>query len=256
MKEVFNEFAKLGWKASSKHRFLCMSNQSLQLLNQLPDSWKRVLATRVDRNVWTGLDGALARARSEGTCYPPAGMELTALCECEPHAVKVVILGQDPYHGAGQAHGLAFSVMSGVTWPPSLRNLLKELLDDVGPENQTLNKVGHQGALQHWSQQGVLLLNDVLSVAHGSPGSHVHFGWQMVTGAVLDVLQESDRPIVFILWGSQARKHKKNIDHPDHLVLESPHPSPLSAYRGFFGSKPFSLANAWLVSKGLEPISW
>lgn len=233
-----------------------MPLENSPLFDQLSFAWRKALGKRIALHVWVTLEASLSKVREKETCYPPEGLELAALRECDPGAVKVVILGQDPYHGKGQAHGLAFSVMQSVAWPPSLRNLFKELLDDVGPESRTLNGMNDQGALQHWPQQGVLLLNDVLSVSEGKPGSHVHLGWQEVTGAVLDVLLESDRPIVFILWGNQARKHKRRIVHSDHLVLESAHPSPLSAYRGFFGSKPFSQANAWLVDRGLEPIRW
>jgi uracil-DNA glycosylase len=137
-----------------------------------------------------------------------------------------------------------------------LRNVLKELIADFGPNSVALQGLGGSGVLQCWAEQGVVLLNDVLTVSHGLPGSHVDFGWQEITGSVLDVLSESEVPKVFILWGNQAKKHKSRIFHPSHLVLEAPHPSPLSAYRGFFGSKPFTQTNNWLEKNGLSPIRW
>lgn len=233
-----------------------MPLENSQLRNQLSILWRQALERRIQASVWIQLEKALLLARSQVKCYPPMGMELAALGDCEPNEVKVVVLGQDPYHSVGQAHGLAFSVMHGVNWPPSLRNVLKELRDDFGPNSRALNRLGGEGVLACWSEQGVLLLNDVLTVSEGAPGSHSAFGWQDITGAVFDVLIESESPIVFILWGNQARRHKERISHPNHLVLEAPHPSPLSAYRGFFGSKPFSQANAWLEKKGLQPIFW
>lgn len=226
------------------------------LFDQLPIAWKYALENRVDANTWEGLNASLLHARSQGVCYPPQGLELAAFRACDPSAVKVVILGQDPYHGKGQAHGLAFSVMQGVAWPPSLRNVLKELADDTGHDSLSLQGLREEGVLEHLPQQGVLLLNDVLTVSEGLPGSHSHFGWQQITGSVMKYLVDSDRPCVFILWGKHAREHKKHITHAHHLVLEAPHPSPLSAYRGFFGSKPFSKTNAWLEAFGLEPIRW
>ena len=233
-----------------------MPLENSQLLNQLSILWRQALESKIQANIWAKLEKALSLARSQVKCYPPKGMELAALGDCEPNDVKAVVLGQDPYHSIGQAHGLAFSVMQGVNLPPSLRNVLKELRDDVGPDSSALNRLGGKGVLACWSEQGVLLLNDVLTVSEGAPGSQATFGWQDITGAVLDVLIESESPKVFILWGNQARRHKERISHPNHLVLEAPHPSPLSAYRGFFGSKPFSQANAWLEEKGLKPIFW
>ena len=208
-----------------------MPLENSQLRNQLSILWRQALERRIQASVWIQLEKALLLARSQVKCYPPMGMELAALGDCEPNEVKVVVLGQDPYHSVGQAHGF-------------------------GPNSRALNRLGGEGVLACWSEQGVLLLNDVLTVSEGAPGSHSAFGWQDITGAVFDVLIESESPIVFILWGNQARRHKERISHPNHLVLEAPHPSPLSAYRGFFGSKPFSQANAWLEKKGLQPIFW
>ncbi len=174
-------------------------------------------------------------------------LELVGLAE-----VKVVILGQDPYHGAGEAHGLAFSVRSGVKAPPSLRNILTELKSDLNLESSSLNSTD----LTPWAREGVLLLNSCLTVNEDQPGSHFGHGWEDVTDAVIKVTSEDLRPKVFILWGAKAQAKKNLIDATRHLVIEGPHPSPLSSYRGFFGSKPFSRTNEFLKSKNQKPISW
>lgn len=164
--------------------------------------------------------------------------------------VKVVILGQDPYHGDGQAHGLSFSVQDNIDIPPSLVNIYKELNDDLGlyiPDNGNLTK---------WAKEGVLLLNTVLTVRAHNPASHKGRGWEEFTDAVIQAVNEQDRPVVFILWGSPARAKKRFLTNPKHLVIESPHPSPLSSYRGFFGSKPFSKTNDFLIKNGEKPIDW
>ena len=166
------------------------------------------------------------------------------------HKVKAVILGQDPYHGEGQAHGLCFSVKPDVEIPPSLVNIYQELHDDCGcyiPDN---------GYLTKWAEQGVLLLNTVLTVRAHRANSHQDIGWEEFTNAAIRRLNEEDRPIVFILWGRPAQMKKSMLTNPNHLILEAPHPSPLSAYRGFFGSKPFSKTNEFLVAHGVEPIDW
>lgn len=166
------------------------------------------------------------------------------------HKVKAVILGQDPYHGEGQAHGLCFSVKPDVEIPPSLVNIYQELHDDCGcyiPDN---------GYLTKWAEQGVLLLNTVLTVRAHQANSHRGIGWEEFTDAAIQRLNEEDRPIVFILWGRPAQMKKSMLTNPNHLILEAPHPSPLSAYRGFFGSKPFSKTNEFLVAHGVEPIDW
>lgn len=166
------------------------------------------------------------------------------------HKVKAVILGQDPYHGEGQAHGLCFSVKPDVEIPPSLVNIYQELHDDCGcyiPDN---------GYLTKWAEQGVLLLNTVLTVRAHQANSHRGIGWEEFTDAAIRRLNEEDRPIVFILWGRPAQMKKSMLTNPNHLILEAPHPSPLSAYRGFFGSKPFSKTNEFLVAHGVEPIDW
>ncbi|HEU0188321.1 MAG TPA: uracil-DNA glycosylase [Gallionellaceae bacterium] len=183
--------------------------------------------------------------------YPPLGMRYRALELLEPVKVRVVILGQDPYHGAGEAHGLAFSVPNGVRMPPSLRNILREVTDDlqVTPHLET--------DLTRWVEQGVLLLNTALSVAPDSPGSHANIGWKPVTDAIVAALGRSDQPVAFILWGKHAQGKRSLIQEDGrHLVIESVHPSPLSAHRGFFGSKPFSRINHWLRQQGQQEIDW
>lgn len=164
--------------------------------------------------------------------------------------VKIVIFGQDPYHNVGQAHGLCFSVKPGVEIPPSLVNIYKELQDDLGCY------IPNNGYLVKWAEQGVLLLNTVLTVRAHQANSHRGIGWEEFTDAAIRILNEQDRPIVFILWGRPAQMKKSMLNNPKHLILEAPHPSPLSAYRGFFGSRPFSRANQFLQEHGIEPIDW
>ena len=182
--------------------------------------------------------------------FPPSN-EVFSAFELTPLAdVKVVILGQDPYHNVGQAHGLCFSVKPDVEIPPSLVNIYKELHDDLGCY------IPNNGYLVKWAKQGVLMLNTVLTVRAHQANSHRGIGWEEFTNAAIRVLNEQDRPIVFILWGSPAQRKKEMRNNPKHLILEAPHPSPLSAYRGFFGSKPFSQTNAFLEKNGLTPIDW
>lgn len=182
--------------------------------------------------------------------FPPSN-EVFSAFELTPLAdVKVVILGQDPYHNVGQAHGLCFSVKPDVEIPPSLVNIYKELHDDLGCY------IPNNGYLVKWAKQGVLMLNTVLTVRAHQANSHRGIGWEEFTNAAIRVLNEQDRPIVFILWGGPAQRKKEMLNNPKHLILEAPHPSPLSAYRGFFGSKPFSQTNAFLEKNGLTPIDW
>ena len=182
--------------------------------------------------------------------FPPSN-EVFSAFELTPLAdVKVVILGQDPYHNVGQAHGLCFSVKPDVEIPPSLVNIYKELHDDLGCY------IPNNGYLVKWAKQGVLMLNTVLTVRAHQANSHRGIGWEEFTNAAIRVLNEQDRPIVFILWGSPAQRKKEMLNNPKHLILEAPHPSPLSAYSGFFGSKPFSQTNAFLEKNGLTPIDW
>lgn len=182
--------------------------------------------------------------------FPPGSLWFNALNSTPFDQVRVVILGQDPYHGPNQAHGLCFSVLDGVKVPPSLQNIYKELVDDVGFQ------VPNSGNLQSWADQGVLLLNATLTVEQGDAGSHQGKGWERFTDAVVQRLNENRSGIVYILWGSYAQKKGAAIDRENNLVIKGPHPSPLSAYRGFFGSKPFSKTNAYLRQQGLPAIDW
>ena len=182
--------------------------------------------------------------------FPPADDIFNAFALTPLHEVKVVILGQDPYHGEGQAHGLCFSVKPDVEIPSSLVNIYKELQDDCGCE------IPNNGYLTKWAKQGVLLLNTVLTVRAHQANSHRGIGWEEFTDAAIRVLNEQDRPMVFILWGRPAQMKKSMLTNPNHLIIESPHPSPLSAYRGFFGSRPFSRTNKYLKEHGLKEIDW
>jgi uracil-DNA glycosylase len=182
--------------------------------------------------------------------YPPSADIFNAFAYTPLENVKAVILGQDPYHEEGQANGLCFSVHRGIRIPPSLVNIYKELHDDLGYE------IPSSGDLTHWAEQGVLLLNTVLTVRAHQANSHKGIGWETFTDAAIEVLARQSRPMVFILWGSQARKKREMITNPEHFVIESAHPSPFSAYSGFFGSRPFSRCNAYLQSKGIEPVDW
>jgi len=187
----------------------------------------------------------------DGTAYPLAADRYRALELLAPDDVNVVILGQDPYHGEGEAHGLAFSVPDGVKMPPSLRNIFRELADDIRGAQPVSTD------LTRWARQGVLLLNTALTVAPGSPGSHANIGWKRVTDAIISSLANSDKPRVFVLWGKHAQSKRELIPHNrSHLVLESSHPSPLSVYRGFIGSRPFSQINSWLLKQGRAEIDW
>ena len=182
--------------------------------------------------------------------FPPADDIFNAFHLTPLYEVKVVILGQDPYHNDGQAHGLCFSVKPDVEIPPSLVNIYQELHDDLGCY------IPNNGYLVKWAKQGVLMLNTVLTVRAHQANSHRGMGWEEFTDAAIRILNEQDRPIVFILWGSPAQKKAQMLNNPKHLILKAPHPSPLSAYRGFFGSRPFSKTNEFLVKNGLEPIDW
>lgn len=197
------------------------------------------------------LQSYLLREKSLGKkIYPDLSLVFNALNLTPFKDVKVVILGQDPYHGEGQAHGLAFSVRPGVKTPPSLVNIFKELQTDLG-----ISPPGH-GTLENWARQGVLLLNTVLTVEDGTPGAHQKKGWEIFTDKVIELINEQKDHVVFILWGAPAEKKAKKINPKKHLIITSPHPSPLSCYRGFYGSKPFSKANAFLSQHGLKPIDW
>lgn len=214
-------------------------------------SWKEMLKEEFEKGYFRLLTD-FVRNEYAGTTpiYPPARLIFNAFDHCPFNEVKVVILGQDPYHGAGQANGLCFSVNKGVKFPPSLQNIFKEIESDTG------SPVPQDGDLTRWSDQGVLLLNATLTVREAQAGSHQKRGWEEFTDAAIRALAERRENIVFILWGSYAQKKGAFIDRNRHLVLSSPHPSPLSAYQGFFGNRHFSRANAYLQEHGKEAIKW
>lgn len=212
-------------------------------------SWKDILANEFDKPYFQKLVGFVRDEYTAHRVYPPGRLIFRAFNSCPYDQVKVVILGQDPYHGPGQANGLCFSVNDGIAKPPSLLNIFKELQNDLG------KAIPSSGNLEEWAGQGVLLLNATLTVRSNSAGSHQARGWEEFTDAVVAALNERDH-LVFMLWGSYAQKKGSIIDRSRHLVLRSPHPSPLSAHRGFFGNRHFSKANEYLVSHGKDPVSW
>lgn len=214
-------------------------------------SWKEVLADEFEKDYFVRLTAFVKdEYRGSTPIYPPAKLIFNAFDHCPFDKVKVVILGQDPYHGAGQANGLCFSVNKGIQFPPSLMNIFKEIESDTG------TPIPQDGDLTRWSDQGVLLLNATLTVRAASAGSHQNKGWEQFTDAVIRILAEKRENIVFILWGSYAQKKGAVIDRKRHLVLTSPHPSPLSAYHGFFGNHHFTLTNDYLVKHGKTAIEW
>ncbi|MDT8320383.1 MAG: uracil-DNA glycosylase [Xanthomonadales bacterium] len=218
---------------------------------KLVPSWKKRLADEFSKPDMEELREFLKRRKCAGaTLYPPGRLIFNALNSTPFEAVKVIILGQDPYHGPGQAHGLSFSVPDGVPLPPSLQNIYREIRADLGIE------LPGGGNLQRWAEQGVLLLNAVLTVEKGSPGSHQGKGWERFTDRVVAELNSGRESLVFMLWGSYAQKKGSFIDRNRHLVLTAPHPSPLSAHRGFFGCRHFSKANQWLARHGRTPVEW
>ena len=217
----------------------------------IEESWKRELADEFASEYFARLAAFVRAAYAKGVVYPPGKYIFEAFNRTPFDKVKVVILGQDPYHEPNQAHGLCFSVRRGVQVPPSLVNIYKELEQEYG--TPFLNR---DGDLTHWADQGVLLLNATLTVAAGNAGSHQGKGWEMFTDAVVEKLATRREHLVFLLWGSYARRKGALVNRQRHLVLEAPHPSPLSAHRGFFGCGHFKRANEYLVSHGLAPISW
>ncbi|MDR0976518.1 MAG: uracil-DNA glycosylase [Prevotellaceae bacterium] len=217
---------------------------------QIEESWRTRLQTEFDKEYFERLTDFVRNEYRTNTVYPPGPLIFNAFNLCPSDAVKVVIIGQDPYHGAGQAHGLCFSVNDGVPFPPSLLNIFKEIKADVGSE------MPRSGNLTRWAEQGVLLLNATLTVRAGQAGSHQGHGWETFTDAAIRTLAEERSGLVFILWGSYAQRKGALIDRSKHLVLTSAHPSPLSAYNGFFGNKHFSRANAYLQAQGKTPIVW
>ena len=216
----------------------------------LSNDWNDYLAGEFEKEYYQKLRKFLISEYHTRTIYPDMYDIFNALHYTSYHDTKVVILGQDPYHGKDQAHGLSFSVRKGVAIPPSLLNIYKELHDDLGCY------IPNNGYLKPWADQGVLLLNASLTVRAGVANSHRNIGWEIFTDKVIEILNERDKPVIFILWGANARSKKKYITNKQHYIIESPHPSPLSAHNGFFGSKPFSRANEILKSVGEEPIDW
>lgn len=214
------------------------------------NDWDEVLKDEINQPYFKELMQRVAEEYRTHTVYPPEPLLFQALKLTPFAAVKAVILGQDPYHGPGQAHGLSFSVLPGVKIPPSLRNMYKELASDLEVS------VPDHGYLIHWAEEGVLLLNTVLTVREGQAASHQKLGWQRFTDAVIQAIGEREQPAVFILWGAHAQKKEALIDTGRHAVLKSVHPSPLSARGGFFGSRPYSQTNDYLKSHGIQPINW
>ena len=219
------------------------------LIRQINTDWKEELLTQVQQEYFINLNNFL-KNQSELETYPKRENIFKAFELCSLKDLKVVILGQDPYHGEGQAHGLSFSVTTGMKIPPSLRNIYKELETDLNI------KAPNHGCLESWAKQGVLLLNNVLTVEKSKAGAHQKKGWEQFTEFVMRTINEKKDNIVFILWGGPAQKKAKLLDDKRHFLLMSPHPSPLSSYRGFFGSRPFSKCNEFLKSKELKTIDW
>ena len=214
------------------------------------NSWDKILEEEYKKEYFKNIVSFIIKEYKIKDIFPPKSRILRALNLTDYKDVKVVIIGQDPYHGVGEANGLAFAVSNGIKLPPSLKNIYKELNDDLGivPSNV--------GNLECWAKEGVLLLNAVLTVEKDKPASHKNIGWETFTDAIISKINEKDNPVIFILWGNFARGKKKIITNPKHYIIESPHPSPFSARYGFFGSKPFSKANAFLSETGQKEIDW
>ncbi|MBQ6560275.1 MAG: uracil-DNA glycosylase [Erysipelotrichaceae bacterium] len=219
-------------------------------MKMIGNDWDEIIGKEFDKPYYQKLRSFLNEEYSHKTIYPEAKNIYNALRLTPYHEVKVVILGQDPYHEKGQAQGLAFSVPKGIQIPPSLVNIYQELHDDLGCT------IPNHGQLVYWTRQGVLLLNTSLTVEAHRANSHKGQGWEILTDTIIQKLNEKEEPVVFILWGANARSKKSFITNPKHLIIESPHPSPLSAYNGFFGSRPFSKTNYFLVQNGMTPIDW
>lgn len=219
-------------------------------MSAITGAWEEALRPEFRKDYYRKLFEFVREEYRTQVVYPPSEEVFSAFHLTPLEKVKVVIIGQDPYHNVGQAHGLCFSVKPDVDIPPSLVNIYKELHDDLGCS------IPDHGYLVKWAEQGVLLLNTVLTVRAHNAFSHQGHGWEQFTDAVIRIVNEQDRPIVFILWGKPAQSKKSMLTNPKHLILEAPHPSPLSAYRGFFGSKPFSKTNEFLQVNGVEPIDW
>jgi uracil-DNA glycosylase len=217
---------------------------------KIEPSWKAKLEGEFEKEYFIKLSEFVRNEYKSNTIYPPGSLIFNAFNLCPFDKVKAVIVGQDPYHGPGQAHGLCFSVREGVGFPPSLLNIFKEITGDIGITRPT------SGNLERWASQGILLLNATLTVRADQAGSHQKKGWEQFTDSVISKLNEEKQNLVFFLWGAYAQKKCESIDRSKHLILESVHPSPLSASRGFFGNKHFSRCNEYLIDKGIEPIDW
>lgn len=217
---------------------------------KIEDSWKKALSDVFEKNFFQRLVSFVKDEYQVNQVFPPGKEIFNAFNHCPLDAVKVVILGQDPYHGPGQAHGLSFSVKPGVPFPPSLLNILKEIKSDIGID------MPPNGDLTRWSNQGVFLLNATLTVRANQAGSHQNQGWETFTDEVIKVISSRRSNVVFMLWGAYAQKKAELIDSNKHLILKAPHPSPLSAHRGFLGCKHFSKANQYLIEKNLQPVIW
>jgi uracil-DNA glycosylase len=217
---------------------------------RINDQWKSILAEEFNKEYFIRLAGFVKDEYKSGIVFPPGGLIFNAFNLCHFDKVKAVIIGQDPYHGPGQAHGLCFSVRDGIGFPPSLLNIYKEIEMDLGIKRPA------SGNLERWASQGVLLLNATLTVRADQAGSHQKKGWEQFTDSVIKILNSEKENLVFFLWGAYAQKKGESIDRTRHLVLESVHPSPLSASRGFFGNHHFSKCNAYLKEHGVEPVDW
>jgi uracil-DNA glycosylase len=220
------------------------------LFESFPKSWSALLREEARKEYLFLLEKKVEEAYASSICFPPKQKIFETFALCKPQDLRVVILGQDPYHGAGEAHGLAFSVRQGIKTPPSLRNIFKEL------ESEFEIDLTRTTDLTCWAEQGVFLLNSVLTVEKNRAGSHSKWGWEEFTNATIEFISKENAHVVFVLWGDYARKKKNLIDMSKHVIIESAHPSPLSSYRGFFGSKPFSKVNAQLRIWGIESITW
>lgn len=216
----------------------------------IPAAWQPFLQDQLEQPYWAALEAFVAAERAQHTVFPPPDRVFTALEATSYEQANVLLLGQDPYHDDGQAHGLAFSVLPGIKPPPSLKNMFKELHSDLGC------RIPNHGYLLPWAQQGILMLNAVLTVRAHSPNSHKNRGWEQFTDAVIRKVSAKETPVVFVLWGAYAQKKAALIDSSRHTIVQSAHPSPLSAKNGFFGSRPFSQINAALQQAGHQPIDW
>ena len=216
----------------------------------LTTKWDEILKEEYQKDYFKKLVENVRIKYNKTTCFPKADEVFKAFKLTDYDNIKIIILGQDPYHGTGEAEGLSFSVKKGIKKPPSLQNIFKELNDDLGIS------IPESGSLEKWAKEGVLLLNSLLSVEKDKPLSHKELGWETFTDEIIKKINEKNTPVVFILWGSYARSKKKYITNSNHFIIESTHPSPFSAYNGFFGSKPFSKANNYLISKKISPVDF